>query len=421
LATFWRTAHATPYPLRPYVSQAPCHRASGQAVVTLNGIDHYLGPHATKASKLEYDRLIRDWLDRDRQPAISTEEGLLIIELVARYWVFAKKEYVRHGRPAPEQFKIKTATQHLLRNYENHRAEEFGPKQLKSVRQSMIAAGWARSYIKRQVGMIVRMFKWAVTEGLLPASVHAALNLVQGIQRGETPARETSKVRGIDDATVKATLPYLSPTVQAMVELQLATGMRPGELCILRPVDLDRSDDVWEYVPQEHKTQYHDHDRVICIGPKGQDILRPFLLRPADSFCFSPAESMTWHRSERHAARKTPESCGNTIGTNRKRRPTRTPRDKYDVARYRRAIHRACDQAFSAPENIADDTAAVEKWKSDHRWSPHQLRHSMATRVRKEFDIEAAKAVLGHAATNVTGIYAEVDRQRAIEVARLIG
>ena len=45
----------------------------------------------------------------------------------------------------------------------------------------------------------------------------------------------------------------------------------------------------------------------------------------------------------------------------------------------------------------------------------------MATRVRKEFDIEAAKAVLGHAATNVTGIYAEVDRQRAIEVARRIG
>jgi hypothetical protein len=31
------------------------HRASGQAVVTLNGRDFYLGPHNTKASKLEYD------------------------------------------------------------------------------------------------------------------------------------------------------------------------------------------------------------------------------------------------------------------------------------------------------------------------------------------------------------------------------
>lgn len=33
------------------------HRASGQAVVTLDGRDFYLGPHNTKSSKLEYDRL----------------------------------------------------------------------------------------------------------------------------------------------------------------------------------------------------------------------------------------------------------------------------------------------------------------------------------------------------------------------------
>ncbi|WP_145080120.1 hypothetical protein [Aureliella helgolandensis] len=30
------------------------HRRSGQAVVSINGRDHYLGPHGTKASKLEY-------------------------------------------------------------------------------------------------------------------------------------------------------------------------------------------------------------------------------------------------------------------------------------------------------------------------------------------------------------------------------
>ena len=34
------------------------HRASGQAIVTLNGRDHYLGPHRTQASRIEYDRLI---------------------------------------------------------------------------------------------------------------------------------------------------------------------------------------------------------------------------------------------------------------------------------------------------------------------------------------------------------------------------
>jgi hypothetical protein len=33
------------------------HRASGQAIVTLSGKDHYLGRYGTKASEREYDRL----------------------------------------------------------------------------------------------------------------------------------------------------------------------------------------------------------------------------------------------------------------------------------------------------------------------------------------------------------------------------
>jgi hypothetical protein len=27
------------------------HRASGQAIVTISGVDHYLGPHGTNASR----------------------------------------------------------------------------------------------------------------------------------------------------------------------------------------------------------------------------------------------------------------------------------------------------------------------------------------------------------------------------------
>ena len=42
------------------------HRSSGQAVCTINGKDHYLGPYGTKASKIEYDRLIGEWLAAGR-------------------------------------------------------------------------------------------------------------------------------------------------------------------------------------------------------------------------------------------------------------------------------------------------------------------------------------------------------------------
>jgi integrase len=397
------------------------HKQSGQAIVTLNGRDYLLGPHDTKASRAKYDRLIAEWLERGRQSMISDDSGLNVAELCDRYWSWATNKYVRQGRPTAEQFKIKTALQHLLRIYETHLAAEFGPMQLKVVRQSMLASNWARTYINQQVGVLVRMFKWAATEGLIAPTVYAALDLVDGIRRGETAARETSKVRCVPDDTVYATLPYLSPTVQAMVELQLATGMRPGELCILRPGDIDRAGDIWEYQPTDHKTAHHEHDRLICIGPRGQIILRPFLLRASDAYCFSPKESAAWHLVQRHKHRKTPLSCGNVPGSNRVRRARRSPRDKYDVASYRRAIHRACDLAFPAPNDAAADLEMLAAWQSEHRWSPHQLRHSAATRIRKEFSLEAAKAVLGHAAANVTGIYAEIDRQRAVEVARKIG
>ncbi len=50
------------------------HRASGQAIVTIAGRDHYLGPHRSRASIVEYDRLIAEWLANDRQPILTQDE-----------------------------------------------------------------------------------------------------------------------------------------------------------------------------------------------------------------------------------------------------------------------------------------------------------------------------------------------------------
>ena len=39
------------------------HRSSGQVVVYVDGQMFYLGPHGTWASKVNYDRLIAEWLE----------------------------------------------------------------------------------------------------------------------------------------------------------------------------------------------------------------------------------------------------------------------------------------------------------------------------------------------------------------------
>lgn len=69
------------------------HRASGQAIVTICGRDYYLGPHGTKASKVEYDRLITEYLANGRQPLHTSPTEITVVELCARYIDFAKGYY----------------------------------------------------------------------------------------------------------------------------------------------------------------------------------------------------------------------------------------------------------------------------------------------------------------------------------------
>ncbi|QDT67867.1 hypothetical protein MalM25_07750 [Planctomycetes bacterium MalM25] len=52
------------------------HRASGQAVVTLSGADHYLGKHGTKSSRTLYDRLVAEWLVNGRSSPAKADGRL---------------------------------------------------------------------------------------------------------------------------------------------------------------------------------------------------------------------------------------------------------------------------------------------------------------------------------------------------------
>jgi integrase len=247
------------------------------------------------------------------------------------------------------------------------------------------------------------MFKWATRQQMIPGGVYEALRCVDGLKRGRTAAREGRKVKPISDTDILATIEHLPKVVADMVQLQRLTGARPGEICDIRPDDINRKVDPWEYVPQSHKTEHHDRPRVIFIGPKAQKLLLSYLLRAADAYCFSPREAENKRRAAKHEARKVPLSCGNRPGTNRKARPRRTAGEKYDRHSYGRAIRRAAVKAGVGT------------------WSPHRLRHTFATEVRKSFGLEAVQVCLGHSQAAVSEIYAERDFAKAAAVARQIG
>jgi hypothetical protein len=142
------------------------HRASGQAVVTLDGRDFYLGPHGTKASRAEYDRLVGEWqANGGRLPAADGTRGdLSINELIVTHWEYAARHHVKDGEPTSEQHGIKSAFRRLKRLDGHLPAREFGPLKLTAVRYTMIEEGLCRTAINHHVARIRRMFKWAGCE-----------------------------------------------------------------------------------------------------------------------------------------------------------------------------------------------------------------------------------------------------------------
>jgi integrase len=256
------------------------HRATGQAVVTIAGKDHYLGPWRSKASLIEYDRLVGEWLAAGRPMHASTPASITVVELVAAYFRFVKRHYVKDGLATSEQDAIAAAVRPLKALYGHTSAIEFGPLGLKTVRDRMVSEhGWSRGTVNDNVSRIRRMFKWGASEQLIGESVWRSLVTVDGLRKGKTVARETTPIMPVADTVVDATLPYLPQVIADMVKLQRLTGMRPGEVCMIRPCDVESNGDVWRFVPQSHKTEHLGRERVILIGPKAQDVLRPYLLR----------------------------------------------------------------------------------------------------------------------------------------------
>ncbi len=145
------------------------HKPTGKAVVTIGGRDIYLGRYNSAESRQEYNRLIAEW---------TASNGTL---------------------PKPSS-------------------------DLKAVREKMIGLGWSRQYINRSVHRLKHVFKWAVTNELVPHSTVDGVLLVDALRAGRSEAREAEPVKPVPEAFIDAVLPYVSPTVAAMIELDRITG-----------------------------------------------------------------------------------------------------------------------------------------------------------------------------------------------------
>ena len=411
------------------------HKASALGVVTLDGNDVYLGrwPAAQKkppaAVRAEYDRRVAEWLANGRRLTPAPEpqrDGVTVSQLILAFHRHAEAYYRREdGTATSELNEFRYSLRPLRELYGAEPAADFGPRKLKAVRQRMIDAGWCRTLINRRVKRVRHVFKWGVAEELVPPDVFDKLAAVGGLAKGRTKAPESEAVEPVAEAHVAATLPFLTAHPRAMVELQLLTGMRPGEVRLMRAGEIDTGGDVWLYRPSQHKTRHRGKARVVVLGPRAREIVKPFLTLGTQAFLFSPRAAVELRRTEMRARRKSKVQPSQV--SRKKRKPQKQPGACYSANTYAQAVAKAvlaantaaacakCTKLAPADRCDACTAAAIP------HWHPHQLRHTHATEVRRRFGLEAAQVALGHAQAQVTEVYAERDLTLAAKVARQIG
>jgi len=361
-------------------------RCNGRGFVELGGRRIYLGPWGEPQTQEAYGRTVAEWMRTGRQVPVGPRE-ITVVETAVAYLEHASQYYRRmDGTLTTSIDAVREAIRVTRRLYGSLAAEDFGPLALRTVREVWIDRGLARKTVNYYTSNVKLMFKWAASHEMIGPEVYQALATVENLKAGRSAARETEPVLPVLEQHIEAIRPFVSRQVWALVQLQLLTGARGGELLPLRPVDLDTSGDVWIARLRLHKTSHQGKARTLYFGSRAQRILHEFLKnRPLTDCLFSPAEA----EAERQGSR--PLGSSRELGNH------------YRPDSYRNAIVRACRRAVIPV------------------WTPHRLRHTAATRIRKEFGLDAAQVILGHSRADVTQIYAEIDQEKALRITKEVG
>ncbi len=350
------------------------HQPTGQARVRIKGQDYYLGLYGSDESRIRYGELIAklaggvpiDPIADSKRGSLprneSDDPGPSVGELCLAFLRHAETHYVKDGKQTSEISVLKCVIRPLNELYGMLPAKDFGPLALKAVRVKMVELGWTRGVINSGMSRIRRIFKHAIANELIDASILPRLQCVAPLLAGRTKAHDNAPRTSVDDERIETVKKLVRPLVCDLIDLQRLCGARGGELLKLTTGMIDRTGDVWKAELSNHKTVHHGKSRTLHFGPKAQLILMKYFSADPDGNLF-----------------------------------------KMRRLSYSRAVLRACDKA------------------GIDRWCPHQLRHTNADAVREEFGLEHTQAVLGHANASMTEHYAKASNLKAAEVARKVG
>lgn len=386
------------------------HKGRELGYVRVKRTDTYFSgkwPRSRKTPPTEIAAQYQDWLNRwymvgRSAEKVETSSDPTIAEIWLGYLTHCESWYIKDGKHTSEVQCIRDACSIVAKLFGDTPARLFSPKKLKEVREAFLASGWARQHVNKQVSRVRRMFRWAVSEELVPVAVLTAIETIEDIPKGRIRGlREQRKVTEIPWEVVELTFPALPQTLQELIRFHWLVGCRAGEACVLHVDDIDRetNPELWCWSPRRYKTEHLDDDEPFTywLGPKAQTMLRPILER---------AEKPRFRKAGRRTIEIPP--IGYCFDSGRTR-----GEGHWTTASYRRAVKRAIDQLNSRenPPTIIP------------HWYPLQIRHSKAEIVRRSHPkgIEAVQAALGHKEVTTSQIYARRTTELAQEIAKQLG
>ena len=381
------------------------YRDRNQAVSKYKGKRIYHGAWGTPEAEKSYKRFIAALLESPTLPLrIDKDTDVLISELAD---AFLESIESRMDRTEYKHFKY--AIGYLADVYGELAVNEFSPKKLKVARAQMVKTGTlCRRTINRYIGKIRRIFTWGVSEEIVQSNVADALKAVKDLRTGEEGTFDHPEREAVPEWVIATTLPFLSPTLAAMVQVQWLTGMRPSEVFTMRVGDIDRSrkNGLWYYSPK-HKTEVHIGKKPIPLGIPEQRLIAPYLIgKKSAEAVFSPRTAMKERATEARSNRKT-----KLTPSQRERDAKRAEQNAnkvgefYEKNSYRKAILYAIAKGNRHGVKIP-------------HWTPYLLRNSAATDIEMKYGIDEAQAQLGHTSADMTKRYSSAQLRQREKLAR---
>jgi integrase len=416
-------------PRKTIVPKYLLHKRSGRAYTyhrLIDTKDHrlYLGRYGSPEAAAAFSEVCRSIAALEGGATMTPRPKLganpTLYQLALAYDDYAKRFYRRGDELSREYDGMWGAVKILLEQpqavghltYGDVAANQFGPRLLRSLLESMGERDYCRTFINKTNSRIKRFFAWACREELIDKTVYQGLLCVKGLVAGELGVRESEAVRPAPLAWVNALLPYVPPVIGDMMQVQYLCATRPDEVCRMRGCDIDRSGDIWLYQPVRHKNGWRGKTLLKAIPVAAQSIIAARL--GDGGYLFPPCEGLAWSLAQRsvYSPGRTTKAYPSELRQREKLKALRRqlPKRKsagphYTTDSYRRAISYGFKRAGRQGVEL-------------ERFTPNQLRHAIVTFLSAHFGQQKAQVYAGHDSFDTTSIYNEKTTQEMLDVAR---